>query len=120
MADVLSNWGANTAIEALLAGATYLTAHTSDPTAAGLIGTEVSGGGYSRQPVTFSSAASRSTTTTNPQVFSGMPSVTVTHLGVWTAITGGNMILVKMLTTPITIEASGQLVVAAGDLAFAF
>lgn len=66
----------------------YLSLHTADP---GLTGaSEVAGGSYARQAITFGVAASKSITSSNTVDFTGMPAATVTHLGIWDASTAGN------------------------------
>lgn len=50
---------------------------------AGAAGTEVSGGSYASQTVTFSSAASGAASNTANVVFTGMPAVTVVGVEVW-------------------------------------
>ena len=115
----LSTWGANTALDYLLLKA-FLSAHTDDPTPAGLGSTEVLGGGYQRQPLIFSAAANRAGVSANPQVFNGMPQCIVAFLGVYSALTGGRMIGAVSVDPPIAIAASGQLIVPAGDIALVF
>src|SRR3954465_4305968 len=117
MADTLSNWAANAALVIMLPKGCYLAAHLSDPTPIGNSGSEVAGGGYERQPISFAAAANRSRVSTNAQTFPGMPGCVVTFLGVWTSIGGGHLVFAKQLATPITVLESGQLLSAAGDVA---
>src|SRR4051794_13776288 len=112
--DVLSNWAANTALQAILPKSGYLSAHLSDPTPLGSTGSEVAGGGYVRQVINFASPNNRTRVSTNAQNFPGMPACIVTHLAVWTQIAGGYMTFAKKLNPPITVKASGQLLAAAG------
>jgi hypothetical protein len=115
----LSTWGANSALDFLLATA-FLSAHTDDPTPAGLGSTEVLGGGYQRQPIIFAASANRAGVSANPQVFTGMPECVVAWLGVYSALIGGRMVGAVQLDAPIAIAASGQLIVPAGDIALVF
>lgn len=117
MADVLSNWAANTAISAVLAGNCYLACHLSDPGSLGDTTTEVAGGGYIRQKITFHPASGRTAVSSNAQTFPGMPACTVTHLAVWTAVSGGHLVFSKALSPAIAVSTSGQLLAAAGDVA---
>lgn len=117
MSDVLSNWAANTALQAMMNVPCYLALHLSDPTALGNPATEVAGGGYARQPISFSAATNRTRVSTNAQTFPGMPQSTVTHLSVWTAVSGGSMVFAKQLPSPIKVLESGQFLAAAGDVA---
>lgn len=83
----------------------YVSLHTADP---GLTGTnEVSGGSYSRTAVTFSAASSGATANTGAVTFSNMPSVTVTHVGIWDASTAGNFLYGDALTNGSQIVNSG-------------
>jgi len=69
----------------------YVALYTSDPTDADT-GTEVSGGGYARQTVTFNAAsggsASNAGDITFPQATADWG--TITHIGLRDAATGGN------------------------------
>ncbi len=104
MTSVLSNDAANSALDYLLRPATkYLSLHTSDPGPLGDFDSEASGGDYERQPTTFTVAGSRSSGNVDNAIFANMPAGTVTHVGIWTAVTGGNMIASKNLTTPIVV-----------------
>lgn len=115
--DVLSNWAANEALRIILPVGCYLACHLSDPTPLGNTGSEVAGGGYVRQPISFADATNRTRVSTNAQTFPGMPVCIVTHLAVWTAIAGGHMSYAKKLATPISVLQSGQMLAAAGDVA---
>lgn len=118
MASVLSNYAGNLALATLLNGApVYLALHTADPTVTGLPGTEVAGGGYARQRITFSAASSKTVTSTNAIDFPGMPACTVTYLAVWNATSSGNMIYSFALDTPIVVSTDGEFLAAAGDIA---
>lgn len=118
MASVFSNYAGNAALALLLnAKGLYLALHTSDPTVTGLLATEVAGGGYLRQPITFSVPGSKTCVSTDAQTFPGMPAVTVTHLAVWTNISTGSMICSKELSPAIVVPESGHFLTAAGDIA---
>lgn len=118
MTSVLSNYAGGAALQQLLrSGTCYLALHTSDPTVLGLLTTEVSGGGYSRQVVTFGAPSGKTCVSTNAQVFPGMPVVVVTYLAVWDSSSAGNLLFTIQLSTPITTFLSGQFQVAPGDVA---
>lgn len=73
----------------------YVSLHTSDPTAAGTAGTEISAGWYARQSAAFAAQVtagqtSNSGTITYPGVTGS--AVTVTHFALWDALTLGNML----------------------------
>jgi hypothetical protein len=81
-------------------------------------GTEVSGGGYSRQQATFSAAALGSTSNSGDITFpiaSGSWG-TVTHIGIYDAATAGNMLWWGQLSAAKTIDTNDQFKIAAGNL----
>jgi len=93
----------------------YLACYTSNPTATDS-GTEVTGGSYARPSITFA-APSGSTSVNNADVaIPGMPAVTVTHLAIRDAATGGNLLFYGALSTPRTLTAGDSFIVRAGDL----
>ncbi|WP_449290197.1 phage tail fiber protein [Paenibacillus motobuensis] len=91
----------------------YLALYTSDPTAADT-GTEVSGGGYARRVVTFAAPAlENGFQTTKNSADVEFPIATadwglVTHVGIRTAATGGNLMWSKALDNPRTIESGDK------------
>jgi len=94
----------------------YLALYTSNPTANDT-GTEVSGGGYERQQITFSA----------PSVEDGKQTIkndakvefpvaegdwgTITHVGIRDADTGGNLIAFAALASPRTIQTGDRFVI---------
>lgn len=92
----------------------YLALFTAAPSDAGG-GTELSGLGYARQAITFGAAASGvvSNTSTHTYTASGGSWGTVTHYGIFDAITTGNLLWHGALTTPRTIADTESLTVAA-------
>lgn len=68
---------------------TYASLHTVNPGSAGT--SEVSGGSpaYARKGLTWNSAASGSKTLSNSPAFDVPASTTVTHVGLWSALTSG-------------------------------
>lgn len=78
-------------IAALFSGGTpYLALYTTNPTAADT-GTEVTGGSYARQAITFGSLTGGSISNTGSITFSGLPAGTVTHFGIRSAASGGTL-----------------------------
>ena len=81
----------------------YVSLHTADP---GLTGaSEVAGGSYARQAVAFDAAASGATQNTAIEDFTNMPAVTVTHGGVWDAVSGGNFLYGDALSASKTVNS---------------
>ena len=95
---------------------TYLALFTSDPTDADT-GTEVSGGGYARQALSFTGTGD-SVTTSAAVAFtaSGAAFGTITHIGIYDAVSGGNLLLHGALIASRTIADGATLTFAAGDI----
>ena len=76
----------NTAVTAVTALGTWISAHTGDPSTTGA--NEVAGGSYARKQTTWGAAANGDQT--GSQVSITIPGGnTVTHWGLWTAVSGG-------------------------------
>lgn len=120
MSDYLENAILNTTLrgQARTPPATvYLALYTSNPTDAGT-GTEVSGGGYARQTITFS-APTNGVSASSADVLFPIATAgwgTVTHIGVFDASTSGNLLYHGQLTNSKTIATDDQLKIATGDI----
>lgn len=79
-------------------------------------GTEVTGGSYARQAITFSAASSGSTSNNTNVDFNTMPAVTVVSVAVLDASTAGNMLYHGTLTTNRTVSAGDSIRIASGAL----
>jgi hypothetical protein len=95
----------------------YLALYTSATTDAGG-GTEVTGGGYARQPVTFSAAAggSKQNLAVTWPAASAAWSGPVTHVAVRDALTGGNLLFHGPLAAQKSIASGESFQFAAGAL----
>ena len=93
----------------------YVGLYTVVPTDAGG-GTQVTGGSYARQTAVFSAAASGTTSNTANIDFAGMPAATTVAIGVFDALTAGNLLLWGTLTANKTTDAGDTLRIATGDL----
>ena len=94
----------------------YLALFTGAPGEAGG-GTEVSGGGYARQTVAFTTSGN--TTSNNAAVEYPTATAnygTVTHVAVFDASTSGNMMAYAALSSNKTIETGDVFRVPSGDL----
>lgn len=95
----------------------YLGLFTSDPTETGTAGTEVTGGGYVREAVSFTVSGN---TATNSAAIEWSPATaswgTVTHIAIMDALSGGNMIASNALTAAKAIGIDDIIRVPAGDL----
>jgi hypothetical protein len=98
----------------------YIALYTSDPTAADT-GTEVNGGAYARRPITFAAAAIESgkmTVKMSADVEFAIATADwglVTHIGLRTAATGGNLLWTQALTNPRTIQSGDKAKFLAGS-----
>lgn len=96
----------------------YVGLFTTDPTDADT-GTEVSGGSYARTAVTFSVTGNAATNTAGVEFPAATASWgTVSHIAVYDASTGGNMIFHSALTTAKTITDGDVFRIPTGDLDF--
>ena len=94
----------------------YVALFTSNPDE-DASGTEVSGGAYARQSVTFTvsgNTASNSAAIEFPTATA--PYGTVTHIGVFDASSGGNLIAYAALTTSKAIDTGDVMRIPASDL----
>src|SRR5210317_1331640 len=97
----------------------YIALFTSDPTDTGSAGTEVSTGtGYARTAVTFSVTADTATNSAAVEfpAASGGNWGTITHIGVLTASSAGDMIVHSALTTAKAINDGDVFRIPTGDL----
>lgn len=94
----------------------YIALYTAAPNDAGG-GTEVSTGGYARQAITFGSAASGTASNTNQIDFtaSGAAYGTVTHAGVFDAVSSGNLLFHGALAASKTIDDGDTLQFSVGN-----
>lgn len=120
----MSNYLENALINATLRATTYTAPatvyvglFTSDPTDAGS-GTEVSGGSYARQSATFTAPANGVTTSnadiTFPQATANWG--TVGWIGIFDALTTGNLLYHTALDASKTIETGDIFKINSGNL----
>ncbi len=115
----LSTAGKNLALNALKDTITHVSLHTADPGDTGA--NEVSGGSpaYARKAIAFNAAASGTMDdSTNGITFDVPAGTTVTHVGYWSAVTGGTF-LAKSAQTPETFAGQGTYTVTDADLTLA-
>lgn len=80
-------------------------------------GTEVAGGGYVRQAVTLSVSGNLATNGAAVEwPTAGTDWGTITHIAVFDALTGGNMLVYATLTASKTLSTGDVLRIPAGDL----
>ena len=97
----------------------YVALYTAAPSDSGG-GTEVSGSGYSRQAVTFDAASSPGGTTSNTGAVSftasGGSFGTVTHIGIFDAVSGGNLLWHGAMTASKTVADGDTLEFSIGNI----
>ena len=94
---------------------TYLALYTNDPTIADT-GTEVVGGSYARQLLSFANASGGAKVSNTSETFTSMPATTVTHWGIRDASSGGNLLYFGAFDLPIELNATDNLPIASGDI----
>ena len=120
----MSNYLENALINATLRATTftspaavYVGLHTADPTDAGS-GTEVSGGSYARKTATFAAPSNGVSATTADVTFDQATGSwgTITHIGIWDALSTGNLLYHTPLDASKTIDTGDIFKIASGNL----
>lgn len=109
----ITNAGKNIALDDLGASATHMALFNGDPAGAG---TEISGGSYARQSVTWNTASGGNLDSSNTPTFNVPAGATVTFLALFDALTGGNLLATRSITSQ-TFATAGSLVVSDFDIA---
>lgn len=97
----------------------YLALYTSNPGPTNT-GTEVSGGSYARQSITFGAIAAGSMDNTNTITFSSLPTSTIAYYAIFDASTAGNLLAYGLLTTPIVSDAGDSAVFDPDSITLSF
>jgi hypothetical protein len=92
----------------------YLALFTAAPTIAGG-GTEVTGGSYARPVITFTETATDGEFENNSVSISDMPAATVVALGIYDAVSGGNLLYFETFSA-VSVGATETYPVNAGVL----
>lgn len=81
-------------------------------------GTEVTGGSYARQSITFSAASGGAITNSNTITFPTASASwgTITHFAIMSASSGGNMLIQGQFTNSRTIGSGETYTINAGDI----
>lgn len=99
--------------------AVYAALFTTSPADAAS-GTEVSGGSYARQAVTFAAASTTSGTSTAASnagvTFTNLPTATITHVGIYDASTSGNLLYHGALTASKSVTSGDNFTINSGQL----
>lgn len=116
MAVTISTPTLSAMLDEITSGTPYLALYTSNP-GAGDTGTEVTGGSYARQAITFGAVDAGAVRNTNAVSFTGMPLTTVTHWAIRSAATGGTLRVSAPFSPTIPFQAGDVLDVAVDQLA---
>jgi len=122
VADNLTNTAENKMLDALVGTASYsadtpiklalVTANGNDATA----GTEVSGGSYARQTITFNAASSGSISSASTISFTNMPTCTVVGIELWDSAGTPARLAYGALTSNKALTSGDTLEFAAGSI----
>lgn len=105
----------NTILPNLYGGTVYVALHTGNPGDTGS-DNELNDSSYDRQPATFTIDTGSGVATLAAGLdFSIASDVTLTHISIWSAETGGAASTRQPLTAPIEVT-SGTFTIAAGDI----
>jgi hypothetical protein len=98
--------------------AVFLALYSASPTDTGAAGTEISGGSYARQTITFGAAASGTISNSAEISFTTMPACTVAFIGVHDHLTNANanMLFHGALSASKSVDAGDTFKIAIGDL----
>jgi hypothetical protein len=119
-----SNYLENALVNAVLRNTTYtspatvyVALFTTDPTDAGS-GTELSGSAYARTAVTFGAPSNGVTTNSADVTFATATASwgVVTHIGLYDALTSGNLLFHTPLDSSKTIDSGDIFKIASGSL----
>jgi len=91
----------------------YLALYVGSPTDTGSGGTEVA---VTRQAATFGAAASGTVSNSSSISFTSMPVATVTHIGIFDADTGGNLLIHGALSSSVVAASGDTFTIQANDL----
>ena len=93
----------------------YLALYTSDPTVADT-GTEVAGGSYARQLLSFAAESGGSAASNTAENFTNMPNATVSHWGLRDASSGGNLMYFGNFDIPQIVTAGQTFTINSGNI----
>lgn len=110
----LNNAGLNLQVAGLTSAATHVSLHTASPGSDG--SNEVTGGSYARQATSWAAAAAGTVATDANIVFNVPTSTTITHLGYWSASSGGTFYGWRALNASQAFSSAGTYTIASGNL----
>jgi hypothetical protein len=98
----------------------YAALHYDDPDIAGAYMSEVTGGSYIRQKITFTLADARAIWNAADLKWAGLPAYRITHFAVWDVSINGNYICSAPLKTVARLTAGSSYSIAAYTVAMSF
>ena len=104
----------NEGADGVAGAAAFASLHTANPDPAG--GSEVVGGGYARQAITWDPATGGIAALNGVLAFSGPAGGAATHLGIWSLASGGTYYGSAALTGDQTFNAAGEYNVTAANI----
>lgn len=110
----LNSNGLNAQVSGLTAVASYASLHTAEPNTSG--SNEVTGGSYTRESISWDSATNGTAVSSAPIVFDVPGTTTITHLGYWSAASGGTFYGSRQLNAQQTYATDGTYTIAVGNL----
>lgn len=120
----ISNYAENKILDAVLRFTTtggglptasvYISLHTADPGETGA--SEATGGSYARQQAAFNAASSGVAVNTATVTFTAMPAATITHIGIWDAVSAGNFLWSGSFTTSQAVLVGNNISISAGAI----
>lgn len=106
--------GLNAQVSGLTAVVAYASLHSADPSTNGA--NEITGGSYTREAVSWGAASAGTAASAADIVFDVPGSTTITHLGYWSAVSGGTFYGSRVLDTSQTYATDGTYTIASGNL----
>jgi len=97
-----------------ITGGCYVSLHDGAPGRDG--SNEKTGGSYARQTGTFAASSDGTGTSTHAIVFTLMPSGTISHAGLWNALSGGDFLIGDALSVSKIVNEGDTFQFDAGDL----
>lgn len=102
-------------LDLVTTGTPYLALYTSNPGPTNT-GTEVSGGSYVRKAITFSATSGSARTNTNEIRFPGLPAGTITHYGIFSAVTAGTLRAYGTISSNMVNQVNDEAVFNVGSI----
>jgi hypothetical protein len=100
----------------------YIALHTADPTEVGNVSEVTTGtyATYARKAVTLGAESGGSCVSAADLTWDTMPAITISHISVWDALTGGNSLLYGALGASKTMASGDSFRLASGQITLGF